>query len=279
MLALAATVASAAVAAFCLSAVAAASAHRQQATTVVKVVQTPSGPVIATEAGKTLYVFVDDLLTNEASACIGDCANDWPPALVHGRLRVASNVTGHVSTVDRFGDGRQLTIDGRPLYTFSGDLPGELRGNGVGNVWWAMTPSGLSATSYAANPQTYGSPAATTLTVVQTKFGPVAANSRGQVLYEYTDDTPTHSACQAQWCLVDWPPLQTSASPTASKGITGALAVIDGAGGVRQVALAGHPLYTFAGDLHPGDVRGEGIGSDWYLLSPAGQIVAGRPRA
>jgi predicted lipoprotein with Yx(FWY)xxD motif len=57
--------------------------------------------------------------------------------------------------------------------------------------------------------------------------------------------------------------------------ITGRVAVIDGAGGTRQVTLGGHPLYTFAGDLRPGDTRGEGIGSDWYLVSPAGNTVEG----
>ncbi len=164
-------------------------------------------------------------------------------------------------------------MDGRPLYTFSGDTPGEVRGNGVGNIWWAMTPSGLSATSYKSILSTYGSPQAQTLTVVHTKFGPVVANDRGQVLYDYADDTPTTSACNAAWCLVDWPPLQAAGSPTATPSITGTLGVIDGAGGVRQVTLGGHPLYTFAGDLHPGDVRGQAIGSDWYLLSPAGATV------
>ena len=105
--------------------------------------------------------------------------------------------------------------------------------------------------------------------MVQTRFGPVVANSRGQVLYDYADDTPTTSACQAQWCLVDWPPLQAQGTPTAVAAITASITVIDGAGGVPQVTLGGHPLYTFAGDLHPGDTTGPGdrIG-----------LVPGRPR-
>ena len=229
--------------------------------------------MIANSAGMTLYVFVDDLLTNAPSACVGDCHNDWPPAFARGRVRVAAGITGHIGTVDRFGQGRQLTMDGRPLYTFSGDTPGELRGNGIGNIWWAMTPSGLSATSYRAVPSTYSKPGPTTLTVVKTKYGSVVANDRGQVLYDYADDTPTKSACNAAWCLVDWPPLQDSGTPTAPPSITGPIAVIDGAGGTRQVTLGGHPLYTFAGDLHPGDTRGQAIGSDWYLVSPAGNTV------
>lgn len=45
--------------------------------------------------GRTLYVYVDDLLTKASSACTGDCANDWPPALVSGRVALARGVTGH----------------------------------------------------------------------------------------------------------------------------------------------------------------------------------------
>jgi predicted lipoprotein with Yx(FWY)xxD motif len=244
-------------------------------TDVVRIVQTPGGPVIANGAGMTLYVFVNDLLTTAPSACIGDCRNDWPPAMALGKVHVAPGITGRIATMNRFGQGLQLTMDGRPLYTFSGDTPGEIRGNGVGNLWWAMTPTGLAATSYPSVPLTYGRPQATTLTVVRTRFGPVVANSLGQVLYDYADDTATTSACQAQWCLVDWPPLQARGTPTAAVGITGTITVIDGAVGVSQVALGGHPLYTYAGDLHPGDTRGQGIGSDWYLVAPDGHTVTG----
>lgn len=248
---------------------------RHGPTDVVKIVKTPQGRVIANGAGMTLYVFVDDLLTRAPSACVGDCRNDWPPALTRGPVHVAPGVTGRIGTVDRFGQGRQLTMDGRPLYTFSGDTPGEIRGNGVGNLWWAMTPSGLAATSYPSVLPKYGLPQADTLTVVHTKFGPAVADNAGQVLYAYTDDTPTASACNDAWCLVDWPPLQSPGSPTAARGISAPVAVIHGAGGTSQVTLGGHPLYTFAGDLHPGDVRGEGIGSDWYLVSPSGTVVKG----
>ena len=244
-------------------------------TNVIKIVQTSGGPVIANRAGMTLYVFVNDLLTTAPSACTGDCRNDWPPAMAHGTVHVAAGITGRIGTVERFGQGRQLTMDGRPLYTFSGESPRQLRGNGVGNLWWAMTPTGLSATAYPSDKSTYGEPESATLTVVHTRDGPVVANSRGQVLYDYTDDTAASSACQAQWCLVDWPPLQAQGTPTAVPSITASVTVIDGAGGVSQVTLGGHPLYTFAGDLHPGDTTGQGIGSDWYLVSPNGQTVSG----
>ena len=105
------------------------------------------------------------------------------------------------------------------------------------------------------------------------RLGPVVANDRGQTLYTYADDNATTSACTADWCLVDWPPLQSPGAPTKSPSISAQVGVISGAGGTTQVTLGGHPLYTFAGDLHPGDVRGEGIGGDWFLISPNGLSI------
>jgi predicted lipoprotein with Yx(FWY)xxD motif len=247
---------------------------RRSHATVIKIERTRWGPVLVDGSGKTLYVYVDDLLTKASSACTGDCANDWPPAYVSGRIALGRGITGHLGTITRSNGLHQLTIDGRPLYTFSGDRsPGDLRGNGVGNIWWAMTPTGLSATSFPNPKSTYGAPAPTLLTVTQTKVGPVVANDRGQVLYTYADDTSTHSACNSPWCLVDWPPLQVSSALTASSTITAPMGVITGAGGTQQVTLAGHPLYTFAGDLHPSDIRGQGIGADWLMISPTGSVI------
>ncbi len=255
--------------------ISAGATSRRSSTTIVRVVRTASGPVLGTASGRTLYVFVDDLLTRAPSACTGDCAHDWVPMPAVARITVGNGVSGRVGTVVRSGGERQLTMDGRPLYLFSGDKsPGDIRGNGVGNLWWAMTPSGLTATSYPLTQATYGAARPTTLTVVPTHYGPVVANDRGEVLYSYADDTTTTSACNADWCLVDWPPLQSPGGPTKSTSISAPVAVIGGAGGTTQVTLGGHPLYTFAGDLHPGDTRGEGIGGDWFLISPDGLPVA-----
>ena len=38
---------------------------------------------------------------------------------------------------------QQATVDGRPLYYFSGDgMPGDVNGHGVGGVWFAVRPNG-----------------------------------------------------------------------------------------------------------------------------------------
>ena len=247
----------------------ASATSRITSVTVVRVMRTSSGPVLATRSGRTLYVFVDDLLTRAPSACTGDCTHDWVPMQAGGRITERSGVSGRVGIIVRSDGERQLTMDGRPLYLFSGDRdPGDIRGNGVGNLWWAMTPSGLTATSYPLTPATYGAPQATTLTVVQTRFGPVVADDRGQVLYAYADDTASTTACVADWCLVDWPPLQSGA-PTKPASISAPVGVISGAGGTTQVTLGGHPLYTFAGDLHPGDAAAKALVETGLSSRPA----------
>jgi hypothetical protein len=49
-------------------------------------------------------------------------------------------------TIKRANGQEQVTYDGHPLYTYTGDTTaGELNGNGLnlsGGLWWAITPAG-----------------------------------------------------------------------------------------------------------------------------------------
>jgi predicted lipoprotein with Yx(FWY)xxD motif len=48
--------------------------------------------------------------------------------------------------VQRPDGASQLTINGWPVYRFSGDkTPGATTGQGVGTVWFAVTPDGKKA--------------------------------------------------------------------------------------------------------------------------------------
>src|SRR5437763_9292532 len=83
------------------------------------------GTVLVNPAGYTLY----HLKTESAKKiqCTGSCAQTWPPYLVSGSMPTAgSGVTGTLSEVSRPDGGQQLTYNGQPLYTYSGDTsPGE----------------------------------------------------------------------------------------------------------------------------------------------------------
>ena len=46
--------------------------------------------------------------------------------------------------------------------------------------------------------------------------------------------------------------------------------------GTTEITYAGHPLYTYAGDAKPGDVKGQGLdqfGAEWYVLAPSGRKI------
>ena len=43
--------------------------------------------------------------------------------------------------------------------------------------------------------------------------------------------------------------------------------------GTEQLTYNGWPLYHYAQDMAPGDTKGEGMQSNWYLVSPAGDMI------
>ena len=48
-----------------------------------------------------------------------------------------------LSTAMQTDGNSQVTYDGRPLYYFAGDTkPGDINGQGVGNVWFVLSASG-----------------------------------------------------------------------------------------------------------------------------------------
>jgi predicted lipoprotein with Yx(FWY)xxD motif len=100
--------------------------------------------------GRTLYLFDADKPNSGRSACTGDCLNDWPPVLVTGATPKIMGVTGTLGSIRAADGGKQLTIDGRPLYTFAGDrASGDVNGQAVnefGAHWWVAAPTGAKIT-------------------------------------------------------------------------------------------------------------------------------------
>ena len=85
--------------------------------------------------------------------CSGACATIWIPLKAGTATPTAgSGVTGKLATVMRPDGSRQVTYDGRPLYTFARDGgPGKVTGNGIGDTfggtsftWHALTTKGAA---------------------------------------------------------------------------------------------------------------------------------------
>jgi predicted lipoprotein with Yx(FWY)xxD motif len=98
------------------------------------------GTVLVNADGFTLYYLETD--AHSKVTCTEGCAQTWPPDLVT-EVPDGTGLSGSLATIDNPSGGVQLTYEGWPLYTYAGDSgPGQANGEGVGGVWFAMTPDG-----------------------------------------------------------------------------------------------------------------------------------------
>ncbi|MGZ4729742.1 MAG: COG4315 family predicted lipoprotein [Acidimicrobiales bacterium] len=113
-------------------------------TATVDVGSTDLGQVLVDLTGHTLYVFAAD--TNGSPTCVDEsCTKVWPPLTGSG-IAVGNGVPaqpGEFKLVARPDGANQLTVNGQPLYTYSGDAgPGETNGQSVGGQWFVVGVDG-----------------------------------------------------------------------------------------------------------------------------------------
>lgn len=109
---------------------------------LVNVAESDLGEILVDRAGMTLYLFTQD--TGGASACTEGCAETWPPLLADGAPSGGEGIDASLlGTITRDDGTMQVTYNGRPLYTYAADnAPGDTNGQGVGDVWYAVSPAG-----------------------------------------------------------------------------------------------------------------------------------------
>jgi predicted lipoprotein with Yx(FWY)xxD motif len=98
----------------------------------------PAGPapkasngMLVTAKGMTLYTFDKDAAGK--SACNGQCAVNWPPALASDDAKPA----GAWTIVVRDDGLKQWAYNGKPVYAFAKDgKPGDTTGDGFLNGAW-----------------------------------------------------------------------------------------------------------------------------------------------
>ncbi|HEX5728842.1 hypothetical protein [Microbacterium sp.] len=114
------------------------------------------------------------------------------------------------------------------------------------------------------------------LRTADSSLGEIVVDGEGMTVYMFDNDTQgaTSSSCSGQ-CAANWPALTTDSESPTVEGVTGEVGTITGIDGALQVTLNGWPLYYFAGDAAAGDVNGQGVNEVWWVLTPAGERMAG----
>jgi predicted lipoprotein with Yx(FWY)xxD motif len=101
------------------------------------------GEIVVDGEGMTVYMFDNDTQGGDASTCEGECATNWPAVTTDSDAPEVEGVTGEVGTITGVDGETQVTLNGWPLYYFAGDsAAGDTNGQGVNDVWWALTPAG-----------------------------------------------------------------------------------------------------------------------------------------
>lgn len=112
------------------------------------------GKILTDGNGRTLYVFAQD--TKDTPTCYDACAARWPPFLTQGKADAMTGIdAASIGTAKRKDGTTQITYKGSPLYYWNADTkPGDTFGEGIGGVWWVVSPDGtaIKASTTTASP-------------------------------------------------------------------------------------------------------------------------------
>ena len=112
------------------------------------------------------------------------------------------------------------------------------------------------------------------LKTASSSAGNIVVGANGMSVYFFTKDVKDSgkSACEGA-CVALWPAVTTTSDKPAVEGVSGTIGTIPTADGKKQVTINGMPVYFFAQDTAAGDVKGQGYGNVWYLVSPSGDMI------
>ena len=111
------------------------------------------GTVLVDSAGKALYA-TDQETAAKMVLCTTGCTSFWKPLTVSGGAPSGDPVSGKLGVVRRPDGSRQVTVNGKLLYSFTGDQPGEVSGDGFRDAfggqaftWHVVHPAGSTGSS------------------------------------------------------------------------------------------------------------------------------------
>jgi predicted lipoprotein with Yx(FWY)xxD motif len=130
-------------------------------------------------------------------------------------------------------------------------------------------------TPTAARPASERRRRGTRIKAIDSQFGTILGDKRGQAVYVFDKEDSPESECYGD-CAEAWPPVLTKGRPVAGKGARRRLlGTTRRRGGKRQVTYRGRPLYFYVDDA-PGRVLChdvEEFGGLWLVIKPDGTPV------
>lgn len=255
--------------------------------------QSDLGPILVGPDGLTLYGFTNDV--DAISACYGTCAEAWPPVIVSDDWTAGPGLDFGIFATTVRDDGQRQLVAGRwPLYYFAGDaVPGDVNGQGSGDVWFAVDVDGGlilddAGGSEAAADDGDGESVETAdeddtaeaagdgpVSTGTTDIGDVLVDTAGLTLYGFLDDREAGGPTCNDACADAWPPLVVDGSELPDGLDPEVFSLVTRDDGSQQLAAGIWPLYLFAGDAEAGEINGQGSGAVWFAVAPDGSLVGG----
>ena len=247
----------------------------------------PGPPAFADHQGHFIYIYARDTDAGD-STCTGACAVTWPPLTAAATAQ--GNWSHDWSVISRAGGIKQWAYKGNPLYTSSAAPEDTTYKICTAARRGAPAPT-AAATKADVFPAEWCVPLSEPANELAFPDGIAAAEaaqgnatvlveSTGRTLYTFAgnvrDDKQT---CGRTACANSWTPL---AAPELALP-RGDFSIVVRADATRQWAYKGRPLYTFPGDLAPGEVNGRDRDAKWQVAAlarhfvPAGVGVAVAP--
>ncbi|MER5176959.1 hypothetical protein ABT009_01020 [Streptomyces sp. NPDC002896] len=113
----------------------------------------------------------------------------------------------------------------------------------------------------------------TAIEVADSGVGDILVDGQGRTLYAFTKDKDGASNCDAK-CIAVWPALTSTSKAAAGKGAKASLIKeAKKSGGAVQVTYGDWPLYYYVGDAAPGDVNGQGLDGEWFVVGVDGKLI------
>lgn len=119
-------------------------------TTTSLMTATVNGQKIVVDGnGAPVYFYTLDNAGESKSVCLGGCATLWPAVEVQGdQTPQLQGITAKVGTIPAADGGKQITLNGLPIYYYAKDSgSGSASGQGVAGVWFEVAPDGSMITT------------------------------------------------------------------------------------------------------------------------------------